>query len=105
QKIDSLTVTSNTYGSIDGSFILPNKTLAGSFRIVALHKGREQGSHYFQVEEYKRPTFKVTFDTNKETYTLRDTAVFTGAVEMLSGAALPDATVKYNITFYSNKHH
>ncbi|MFD2553034.1 alpha-2-macroglobulin family protein [Sphingobacterium tabacisoli] len=105
QKIDSLTVTSNAYGSINGSFILPNKTLAGSFRIVALHKGREQGSHYFQVEEYKRPTFKVTFDTNKETYTLRDTAVFTGAVEMLSGAALPDATVKYNITFYSNKHH
>ncbi|TDQ82887.1 alpha-2-macroglobulin family protein [Sphingobacterium yanglingense] len=104
QKIDSLTLSSNAYGSINGSFILPNKTLTGSFRIVALHKGKEQGSHYFQVEEYKRPTFKVTFDTNKETYTLRDTAVFTGSVEMLSGAALPDATVKYNITFYSNKH-
>ncbi|SKB92950.1 TonB-dependent outer membrane receptor, SusC/RagA subfamily, signature region [Sphingobacterium nematocida] len=103
QKIDSLTLTSNAYGSINGSFILPNKTLAGSFRIVALHKGREQGSHYFQVEEYKRPTFKVTFDTNKETYTLQDTALFTGSVEMLSGAALPDATVKYSITFYSNK--
>ena len=105
QKIDSLTLTSNAYGSINGGFILPNKTLAGSFRILVLYKGREQGSHYFQVEEYKRPTFKVTFDTNKETYTLRDTAVFTGAVEMLSGAALPDATVKYNITFYSNKLH
>ena len=103
QKIDSLTLTSNAYGSINGSFILPNKTLAGSFRIVALHKGREQGSHYFQVEEYKRPTFKVTFDTNKETYTLQDTALFTGSVEMLSGAALPDATVKYSITFYSSK--
>ncbi len=103
QKVDSLTLSSNAYGSTNGSFILPNKTLAGAFRIVVLHKGKEQGSHYFQVEEYKRPTFKVTFDTNKETYTLQDTALFTGSVEMLSGAALPDATVKYSITFYSSK--
>lgn len=100
QKIDSLTLTSNPYGSINGSFLLPNRILSGSFAIIAFHKGNRVSNHHFRVEEYKRPTFKVTLEKNKETYTLKDTAVFIGTVEMLSGAILPNASVKYNVTYY-----
>src|SRR5690606_26739381 len=46
------------------------------------------------------PTFKVSFETNKETYTLQDTAVFVGLAETLSGAPLSEATVNYKVNFY-----
>lgn len=100
QKIDSLVLTTNNFGSVHGSFVLPNKTLSGSFRITVFHDKYDIDSHYFRVEEYKRPTFKVSFETNKETYTLQDTAVFVGLAETLSGAPLSEATVNYKVNFY-----
>src|SRR5690606_27377045 len=81
QKIDSMTLTTNAFGSVHGSFQLPHSTLAGTFRLNIHTKGGAQVSKYFQVEEYKRPTFNVEFEPNKETYTLKDTAIFVGKVE------------------------
>ncbi len=100
QKIDSLILHTNSFGSVNGSFRIPNNTLAGNYRILAFHKKRQINIYRFQVEEYKRPTFKVTFETNKETYTLQDTAVFTGVAESLSGAPLANASVNYKVSFY-----
>src|SRR5690606_22633383 len=51
-----------------------------------------------RVEEYKRSTFKVSLDVNKETYTKKDSLVIRGKAEMLSGAPLIDAEVKLKIT-------
>ncbi len=105
QKIDSLKLTTNAFGSIHGSFRLPNKILAGTFRLELVTKNKEQDVCYLRVEEYKRPTFKVEFEPNKETYTLKDTAVFIGKAESLAGAKLPDASVRYTVRFYSNIHY
>lgn len=101
QKIDSLALRTNEFGSINGSFQIPANTLTGAFRIVAQHTGRSLNSTTIRVEEYKRPTFKATFDINKETYTSQDTAVFTGTAETLSGVPLTDATVHYKVDFYA----
>ena len=103
QKIDSLTLVTNGFGSVNGLFQLPNQTLPGSFRIVAFHDNQQVNTQRIRVEEYKRPTFKTSFETNKETYTLRDTAVFTGLAETLSGVPLVDATVHYKVNFYHTK--
>src|SRR5690606_33828568 len=83
-----------------GSFQIPNNTLAGNYRILAFHQKRQINIYRFRVEEYKRPTFKVTFETNKETYTLKDTALFTGIAESLSRAPLANASVNYKVSFY-----
>jgi len=103
QKIDSLQLTTNAFGSANGTFKLPNRTLAGTFRLEVKAKEGGSDTHYLRVEEYKRPTFKVEFEPNKETYTLKDTAVFVGKAESLAGAKLPDATVRYTVKFYGGQ--
>lgn len=100
QKIDSLTLITNGFGSVHGSFQLPGKTLSGSFRITTFHGNRQINTQRIRVEEYKRPTFKASFETNKDTYTFQDTAVFTGLAETLSGVPLVDAKVHYKVNFY-----
>jgi len=97
RKIDSIFLKSNAYGSADSSFNLPSNTLAGNFSMEVFYKNQQIGNKYFRVEEYKRPTFKVQLEVNKETYTRKDTAIFKGKAEMLSGAPLIDAEVRIKI--------
>ena len=104
QHVDSLTLTSNSFGSIHGELHIPKLTLNGGMRIEIYRDKEQINAHFFRVEEYKRPTFKVLFDTNEETYTRTDTAVFSGKVETFSGVNLSGATVNYkvNITSYGS---
>lgn len=104
QKIDSLTLTSNEFGSIHGKFTLPTQTLAGSFKIDFKAANHTYSYRFFRVEEYKRPTFKIEFETNKETYTHQDTAIFVGKVESLAGAKLSDASVRYMVKYFGNNY-
>lgn len=97
QKVDSLQLKSNAYGSVNGKLKIPSVTLNGNFTIVVVHKKSDIDYRYIQVEEYKRPTFKVTLDTIRETYSKRDTLEIRGKALMLSGAPLIDATVNYKI--------
>jgi TonB-dependent SusC/RagA subfamily outer membrane receptor len=101
--IDSISLITNEFGSIHGTFKIPSQTLAGSFRLELKTKTKETGSHYFRIEEYKRPTFKVEFEPNKETYTQQDTAIFVGKAETLAGARLSHASVRYKVNFYNSK--
>ncbi len=101
QKVDSLKLTTNGFGSVNGEFTIPNNTLAGGFNILVLENKQQIGFHYLRVEEYKRPTFSVKFDTNKETYKRTDVAEFSGSAESLSGAKLAGATVNYKVQISS----
>lgn len=97
QIVDSIKLTTNAFGSVHGKLNIPTSTLNGHFMIRIGTKDEDFGQQYVRVEEYKRPTFKVTLDTNKETYSKKDTAVFKGNAAMLSGAPLIDAEVKYKV--------
>ncbi|QTV04648.1 alpha-2-macroglobulin family protein [Faecalibacter bovis] len=97
QKIDSIILKTNEFGSINGKFKLPEETLNGNFRISVFHKKENIGYQYFQVEEYKRPTFRVKLNQPKENYQLGDTAIFKGFVESLSGARLTNVKIEYEI--------
>jgi len=99
RKVDSLELTSNAYGSIHGEFILPNPILAGRFRLSFQQKDLQLGEISFRVEEYKRPTFEVKLETNKETYRKKDTAVFQGQAMSLNGAPLVGASVHYKVNY------
>lgn len=103
QEIKTLILTTNTFGSINGTFDLPTQTLNGYFQLELLQDNKRIQNKYFSVEEYKRPTFKVTFEPNKNTYTKSDTAIFIGKVESLTGVPIPNSTIKYtiNISSYS----
>ena len=62
QNIDSLILISNDFGSFQGSFRLPQNLLNGEFSIRDAETSEEQT---FSVEEYKRPSLYVEYDSVK----------------------------------------
>ena len=98
QIIDSLVQTTDSFGSINGEFVLPEKSPLGFYQIMIKEGNQSISSSSFRVEEYKRPTFKIYLNKIKDTYTSKDTAEFTGLVESFSGVVLGATTVSYTIT-------
>jgi hypothetical protein len=94
QEVSKQTLTTNEFGSISGEFVLPQNLLSGRFRLTA----DSRGGAIFQVEEYKRPTFEITFDKIEETYRFGEEIVLKGKAETFSGIKLQNTTVNYRIT-------
>jgi uncharacterized protein YfaS (alpha-2-macroglobulin family) len=94
QKKDSLQLTTNEFGSYQGQFRIPEGLLTGMFSIRD-----DNGNSYapFSVEEYKRPTFEITFDLLEGSYRLNDTIPVTGTVSGYAGNNLNNASVKYRV--------
>jgi uncharacterized protein YfaS (alpha-2-macroglobulin family) len=92
QKISELVLTTNEYGSFNGTFTAPSGVLNGSMTIK-----NECGSVSVQVEEYKRPTFEVTFNPLKGSYKLNESVTVTGSAKAYAGNAIDQATVKYRV--------
>lgn len=92
QKVSTLHLTTNEYGSFSGSFQLPTTGLTGQ-----MHIQTEHGSIYFSVEEYKRPTFKVEFDASSAEIKLGASVKVTGKGLAYAGNNVDNADVKYVI--------
>lgn len=95
QKIAEKKQTTNDFGSVAGEFVLPQNGLTGQFYIKV-----ENYYSYFNVEEYKRPTFEITFDKIDQAYTFSDIAKVSGLAQNFSGIKLQDVQVKYTVTQY-----
>ena len=93
QIIDSLRITTNEFGAAHGSFTIPTDRLNGYYKIQDEH-GRE----LFEVEEYKRPTFEVTFDAPENEYKIGDSITISGKVAALSGFGLDNVSYNYSVT-------
>ena len=92
QKVSSLKVVTNEYGTFSGSFTAPNNGLNGQMYISNTY-----GSQYFSVEEYKRPKFEVKFEPIKGSYKLEEKVNVVGNALTYSGAALDGADVNYRV--------
>jgi uncharacterized protein YfaS (alpha-2-macroglobulin family) len=92
QKVSSLDLVTNDYGSITGSFTTPAGSLSGQ-----MYLGNETGQVLFRVEEYKRPKFEVTFKPVTGSYKLNQIVTVTGKAGAYAGNAVSDAQVKYRI--------
>ncbi|MFA6059039.1 MAG: alpha-2-macroglobulin family protein [Taibaiella sp.] len=92
QKISSLDLTSNEFGSFQGKFTAPEGLLGGQMRIEG-----NFGSAYFSVEEYKRPKFFVAFDTLKGSYALNEEVQVKGFAKAYAGNNIDGASVKYRV--------
>ncbi len=84
--------TTNSYGSLHGSFQLPATAMGGSFRLAS-----SEGSIHFQVEQYKRPTFTITFDSSKEVYSAGDSVTVSGKVKLFSGVYPAGIPLRYKV--------
>ena len=94
ERVDSLQLTTNEFGSYNGKFRLPENRLNGSFTI---EDETIDGQAEFSVEEYKRPKFEVVFDPQKGSYKLNDTIVVKGNANAYAGNLIENATVKYRV--------
>jgi len=94
QKIDSLILKSNDYGSIQGSFKLPQNLLNGEFTIL---DEQSEDRKAFSVEEYKRPSFYVMYDTVKGSYRVGDSIKLSGSVLAYAGSSMEKSKLIYRV--------
>lgn len=92
QEIATATFITDEYGAFDGSFVIPTDRLNGTFRITA-----SNGSATFRVEEYKRPTFEVHFNTPETQYKLNQEVTVNGSVDAYAGFGLDDIQYRYRV--------
>ena len=92
QEITSANFNTDEYGSFSGSFVIPTDRLNGVF-----HLNANRGSTTIRVEEYKRPTFEVTFERPKEQYKLNQEVTVHGDVKAYAGFGLDDVEYSYRV--------
>jgi len=103
EEISTQTLTTNEFGSVNGSFTLPQGKLNGQFTIEVDNDDDEvtdyviDGYKSFRVEEYKRPKFEVSFEPVKQEYQYGQTIELQGKAMMFSGVPLNNATVNFEI--------
>ncbi|MBN1415849.1 MAG: hypothetical protein JW973_12165 [Bacteroidales bacterium] len=95
QVVAKQDVTTNEYGTFNGTFTTPSSGLTGQMH---LQMNDNQGSNvYFSVEEYKRPKFEVNFESVKGSFRLGEIVQTTGHAKAYSGANIDGASVKYRV--------
>ncbi|PWH85796.1 alpha-2-macroglobulin family protein [Brumimicrobium oceani] len=100
QEVYKKTLTTNEFGSIDGSFQLPKSTSLGNFSLIARGESDVNfgsSSIQFSVEEYKRPTFEVKLNQPKEEAKLNNTVSITGNAKAFAGYGISNAQVAYTV--------
>ncbi len=99
----------NSFGSFSGEFKLPSAGLTGEYTITADEDDEDDSKFYdklddffeseltISVEEYKRPTFEISFKPIKETFKLNDSIQVRGSAASFSGAKVSGAKISYTI--------
>ncbi len=88
-------VVTDDFGTASTDFVLPSSGLTGMFSLRT--NFGNNGYESFSVEEYKRPTFQVSFDEVKEKYQAGDTVNVVGHVKSFAGVPVQSAKVKYTV--------
>src|SRR6218665_1385168 len=94
EKLDSVNVKTNEFGSFSGKFQLPATGLTGNFSIASKKKHLYKS---FSVEEYKRPKFFVEYEPLKGSYRVNDPIEVTGTAKAYAGNNISGANVKYRV--------
>ena len=96
KEIGRKSVTTDRFGTAATDFNLPTSGLTGRFSIYADYGTK--GYKTFQVDEYKRPTFDVSFDEYKEKYVVGDSIKLIGRAKSFAGVPVQGAKVHYVVT-------
>ncbi|MCB2375998.1 hypothetical protein LGH70_00280 [Hymenobacter sp. BT635] len=92
QTVQTMPFTSSVFGSFHGSLVLPTGLLNGQMSLQTEH-----GSVGFGVEDYKRPTFAVTFQPITGTPALGKEITLRGQAAAYAGQPVDGATVSYRV--------
>lgn len=87
-------VTTDEYGTASVDFELPKEGQTGLYSISV----NGTATKYVRVEEYKRPTFEITFPKVNEKYNWGDTVVVKATAKTYAGIPVQGAKVEYQVT-------
>ena len=93
KEVASKEFKTDRFGSFNGEFTIPAQTLSGNFTLVT-----ERFRTNIRVEEYKRPTFKVSFLPLKEEVSFGHPVKLTGEAQTFSGINLQEGEINWTIT-------
>ena len=93
EEVEKLNLRSNEFGSIQGSFTIPQGRLLGRYQIVI----PEFGSTSISVEEYKRPKFQVEMEPLQGNFRLNETISAEGKAIAYAGSNITNAEVNYRV--------
>lgn len=82
------------YGTASVDFELPKEGQTGMYHVSV----NDQVNSFFRVEEYKRPTFEITFPKVNEKYNWGDTVVVKATAKTYAGVPVQGAKVEYQVT-------
>lgn len=86
--------TTDEYGTASVDFELPKEGQTGMYHVSV----NDQANRFFRVEEYKRPTFEITFPKVNEKYNWGDTVVVKASAKTYAGVPVQGAKVEYQVT-------
>ncbi|MCP4686566.1 MAG: hypothetical protein GY859_00855, partial [Desulfobacterales bacterium] len=93
QVVESITATTNEFGTASGEFTIPSGRLLGHWHVRA----SLDGAAYIRVEEYKRPTFEVKLLEPGTPLRLNRPAVIKGEARYYFGLPVTDGRVKWRV--------
>ncbi len=119
--IKEIETRTNEFGSFSGEFQLPKNGLTGNYTISfdepeevtddPLYDSKKKEHPFwdklpswqkneteFNVEEYKRPNFQITFDPVQKPYTVNQKIEIKGTAKAFSGSNISNAKVSYTIS-------
>jgi alpha-2-macroglobulin len=94
QVVESRTVTTNSFGTASGEFIIPSGRALGGWHLESSLSGKAG----FQVAEYKRPAFEVKMLDPKESLRLNWPAHLKGEAKYYFGLPVSKGKVKWVVT-------
>ena len=86
--------TTDEYGTASVDFELPQGGQTGMYHVSVNNRANSS----FRVEEYKRPTFEITFPKVNEKYDWGDTVVVKASAKTYAGVPVQGAKVEYQVT-------
>ena len=86
--------TTDDYGTASVDFELPKEGQTGMYHVSV----NDRANSFFRVEEYKRPTFEITFPKVNEKYNWGDTVVVKASAKTYAGVPVQGAKVEYQVT-------
>ena len=101
EPIDTVKLTTDEYGRIEGSFVVPKDRMNGQFIIQLKEQGSRRYDHLawrnVSVSEYKTPTFEVTFPDPRYSYVAGQPVKVVGKAMTYSGLPVQNTEVRLSL--------
>ena len=97
KALERLSLKTNEFGSVSGSFTLPQGERNGYFNIQVTSGKKHLATTDFRVDEFVLPTFTLSFDTNDKLYPKGDDVVISGKVKSYSGHSLTGSNLAVKV--------